>query len=409
MTQTLERNVLEALLSPEGIQNPYPIYDRLRETAPVFWNPAMQIWMLTRYHDIMTALNDSRFSSDWTSTFRFLRPLDEEEQPIFERLLEFFSLWMQASDAPKHQSIRAPIQKAFTPKMMLKLQTQVNEVVANCLAKVRAKGYMEVYADLALPLPSVVICQMLGVPEEYNDQFVTLSHSISSFIGIGIPAPGQLAQIENDVEMIRRMLKPVIDEKRKNPANDLISTLVQSENIGEGLTAEEIVSNAVFLLFAGHDTTTNLICNGTLALLQNPDQLAKLKAQPELIRNALEELLRYDASTQWIPRVLKEDVAIGGKLLQKGQYVGMWLGAANYDPAVFENPHKLDITRTARNLSFGYGPHYCLGVALARMEGQAAISSLIQLPDLELAGEAVRNPNFTIRGLRSLPVKFKVS
>jgi pimeloyl-[acyl-carrier protein] synthase len=413
MTQVIERtNFFETLLSPQGIADPYPLYAQMRRDEPVYWNEAMQLWMLFRYSDISAALQDKRLSSNWPSTYRFARELTQEEEPFFKNVIHnFFELWMQASDAPRHTRIRGLVQKAFTPKMLQRLQLQVKQITTQLLDAVAERGHMDVMTELAQPLPATIIAEMLGVPHSYREQFSHATQLTVAFIGNSNPAPGQLEETDRAIRGVYDFLQPLIEERRHNPGQDLISDLLQGEQSGEDiLTPLELMSNSLLLLIAGHETTTNLIGNGLLALLQNPEQMQKLRNEPTLIKSAVEEFLRYNSPVQWVPRQATVDMVIGNQLIEKGQGVWVCLGSANHDPDYFSDPERLNVTRQeGRHLTFGYGIHHCLGAALARMEGQIVFSELLsRFENIRYTGGALEwNANFTIRSLKSLPISFQ--
>ncbi len=300
------------------------------------------------------------------------------------------------------------------------MRSHIQAIVDQLLDDVEKAGRMDVIPDLAYPLPAMVIAEMLGVPPEDRDRFKKWTDDLAAFLG-GIRNMGEIIEdAQRSVLEMTDYLQGIIRECRQNPSDDLISALVAAEEQGDVFSEEELYSMFVLLQIGGHETTTNLIGNGLLALLQNPDQLQKLRDNPSLIESAVEELLRYHSPIQTLGRFAMEDLEIGGQRIAKGQYVVNYVGAANRDPAQFPDPDHLDISRQEnRHLAFAFGPHFCLGAALARMEGQLAIGTILRrLPQIQLeppfsADSRLEDfpwrDNPVFHGLESLPVVFKAN
>ena len=399
----------------EIIANPYPSYHQLRTEDPVHWNEQVGAWTLTRYSDVVEALRDRRMSADRISAYS--RRIPEAMQEKMAPIMRIFSNTMLLSDPPNHTRLRSLANKAFTPRVVENIRSHIQDIVNQSLDGVESAGRMDIISDLAYPLPVRMICEMLGVAPEDRDQFKKWTDDLAVFLGDVRRAAEhvEVAQL-SALDMID-YLRGIIRECRQNPRDDLISALVAAEEQGDVFSEEELYSMFVLLQIGGHETTTNLIGNGLLALLQNPDQLQKLKDNPTLMGTAIEELLRYHSPIQMTARIAMEDLEIGGQQISQGQFISTYLAAANRDPAQFADPDRLDITRQEnRHLAFALGPHFCLGAALARMEGQIAINTvLVRLPHLQLEpplSPATRledlswpdNPVF--HGLESLPVVF---
>lgn len=394
------------LLSPEIFANPYPIYRQLRSFDPVHWEPSFNSWIITSYADVLSVLRDPRFGAERSPSIEQLTEWGiPETYPLFQMLHRM----MLMQDPPNHTRLRGLVNKAFTPRVVEGMRSRIQQLVDELLDKVEPAGRMDVIRDLAVPLPTVVIAIMLGVPHEDRDQLKKWSSDFAVFIGaFSIPAD-ELMRIQQSMAEFMEYFRGKIAEARKNPKDDLLSAMAHAEEQGDMLSEDELLANCVLLLAAGHETTTNLIGNGTLALLRNPDQKEKLQADPSLIVSAVEELLRYDSPVQLTGRVTKEEVELGGKRIGKGQEALVIMGAANRDPERFPDPDRLDITRQDnRHLSFGQGPHFCLGAPLARLEGQIAISTLLRrMPNLRLETEELRwQQTQALHGLKALPVIF---
>ena len=374
-------------------QNPYPLYQYLLATAPVQWNDLLQAWTLVRYSDVVSSLTDVRFSADRTK---------------FGDMPEGYQIAksMLVSDPPDHTRLRALVQKAFTPRMIESLRPRILAVVGELLDRIAAKeGPIDLIAELAYPLPVVVIAELLGVPAEDRVKFQEWSGVMAASLD-PLVAPELMERVPVARDALHAYLRGIIAERRREPRADLISALVAVEERGEVLSEPELVVMCTLLLIAGHETTVNLIGNGMLALLRNPDELTRLRADTTLVQSAVEELLRYDSPVQMTGRIALEPVEIGGHTVEAGQWILPLLGAANHDPGQFAEPSRLDITRNPNaHVAFGRGIHFCLGAPLARLEGQIAIGSLVRrFPNLTLAGEPKRRNQITLRGLETLPV-----
>jgi cytochrome P450 len=317
---------------------------------------------------------------------------------------------MLFKDPPDHTRLRGLVSKAFTPKMVERLRVRVQAIVDERLDEVEARsdGRMDVVTDLAYPLPVVIICELLGVPPEDHATFSAWSSELAASIDPDpLLSPDQRARIQEAGNAFLEYFTDLIERRRRSLRDDLLSALIEAEEGGDRLTEEELLGTALFLLIAGHETTVNLIGNGTLALLQHRDQLDRLRDDPSLDRHAVEELLRFDSPVQLTQRITLDEYRLGDVTIPKGQNLVPLLGAANRDPAEFDDPDRLDLGRenANRHVAFGGGHHFCLGAALARLEGAAAIGTLVRrFPAIELAGEPVRRTTFTLRGLEHLPV-----
>src|SRR5713101_1814151 len=372
-------------------EDPYPLYRYLHAAAPVQWSDVLDAWTLARYADVVESLTDPRFSAD--------RTVDSDEGYTIAKS-------MLVSDPPDHTRLRALVQKAFTPRMIEQLRPRIGSIVRELIDRIATRGGpFDIIADLAYPLPVVVIAELLGVPPEDRETFRDWSAALAASLDPLVSA--ELAQRATQArDALHTYLRGIIAERRRAPRADLISALVAVEERGEILSEPELVVMCTLLLIAGHETTVNLIGNGMLALIQHPDQFAQLRASPGLIGPAVEELLRFDSPVQLTGRIASEPIEIGGQHIEAGQWILPLLGAANRDPHQFAEPDQLDLTRNPNpHVGFGRGIHFCLGAPLARLEGQMAVAALVQrFPKLELAGTPVRRDQITLRGLKSLPV-----
>ena len=318
---------------------------------------------------------------------------------------------MLNADPPKHTRLRTLVSKAFTPAAVERLAPVVQQIVDEAVDAALAHGRMDIMHDLAYPLPVTVIAHMLGVPREDRDQFRKWSNEIVGTAGnvMANLTPEHYRQALKSTRELTDYFRKVVAQRRVQPRDDLLTAMAKAEEQGDRLTEDELYANAVLLLNAGHETTTNLIGNGTWALLKFPDQRVRLREDPSLAPTAVEELLRYDSPVQFTSRILKEDMTVGGKTLKAGQPALLLLGAANRDPAQFPDPDQLDVGRQDnKHVAFGLGPHFCLGAPLARLEGRIVLQTLLRrLPGLRLDGpEPVYRDNFNLRGLKVLPVTF---
>jgi cytochrome P450 len=394
-------------LNPEFIRNPYPHYERMRSTDPVHLTP-LGVYVASRHAEVSLVVRDKRFGKDYVErTIRRYGPKIMDE-PVFRSM----SHWMLQQDPPDHTRLRGLVVKAFTARRVEDMRPRIQQIVDATLDRIIPQGKMDLIEDFAFRLPVTIICDMLGIPEEHREVFYTNSRDGGRLLDPVPLTPDEIKQGNAGNAMAAMYFQQMFELRRKTPGDDLITQLVQAEEDGHKLSNEELTANIILLFGAGHETTVNLIGNGLLALHRNPDQLALLKARPELITNAIEEFLRYDSSVQLTGRVALEDIEdLGGKRIPKGESVLCLLGAANHDPAVYpDHPERLDITRpNVRPLSFGGGIHFCLGAQLARIEAEVAISTLLRrIPDLRL-DDAVNpewRPTFVLRGLKRLPASW---
>ncbi|MFZ5731613.1 MAG: cytochrome P450 [Pseudomonadota bacterium] len=394
-------------LAPEYIRDPYPFYERLRTTDPMHVSEH-GMFIASRHAEASLVLRDKRFGKDYADrTMRRYGPQILQE-PAFRSM----GHWMLQADPPDHTRLRGLVVKAFTARRVEDMRPRIQQIVDETLDRIAPRGHMDLIEDFAFRLPITIICDMLGIPAEHRELFYAGARNGGRLLDPVPMSPEEIKTANANTLAGEMYFKQLFDLRRREPADDLITQLVQAEEDGSKLSNEELTANIILLFGAGHETTVNLIGNGLLALHRNPDQLALLKANPSLIGNAIEEFLRYDSSVQSTGRVTLEDIDdLGGKRIPKGETVLCLLGSANRDPAVYpDRPDKLDITRpNVKPLSFGGGIHFCLGAQLARIEAEVAIATLLRrLPDLRLddAENPKWRPTFVLRGLVELPASW---
>lgn len=394
-------------LAPDFIRDPYPHYDRLRTMDPIHVTPFGQ-FVASRHADVSLVMRDKRFGKDFVERSKRRYSDKIMDEPVFRSM----SHWMLQADPPDHTRLRGLVVKAFTARRVEDMRPRIQEIVDQAIDAVIERGHMDLIEDFAFRLPVTIICEMLGIPEDHREVFYKSSRDGGRLLD-PVPLTSEEIKKGNEGNLMAQMyFQQLFELRRKNPADDLTTQLVQAEEDGNKLTNEELTANIILLFGAGHETTVNLIGNGLLALHRNPDQLALLKARPELMEGAIEEFLRYDSSVQMTGRVALEEIEdLGGKRIPKGETVLCLLGSANRDPAVYpDRPDRLDVTRAnVKPLSFGGGIHFCLGAQLARIEAEIAIATLLRrLPDLRI--DDVENPEwrptFVLRGLKRLPASW---
>lgn len=395
------------------IQNPYPVYAYLREYEPVRFNPMFQTYMLCRYEDVNMAFSDHRrFSSDiWSGVAETLGFAGEDEaSKNLGKIIPFLQYNLQGMDPPGHTRQRTLMTKTFTPRMIESFRPTVQKLVDELIDQRLDEGSMDLVADFAYPLPSNVILDLLSIPRSGRPYIKASSEAINEFIATLIfNGPAVWPRLAGVFDDMTAYLKSLIAERRAHPGADLLTKMVQAEEHGDMLSEDEIVISTNFLLFAGHETTANLIAVGMYHLMQNPDQLAQLRADPSKTPAAVEELLRYVSPVHTLGRRTVEEVTLHGVTIPPESGIYLLVGAANRDAEKFPDPEKLDINRPpARTLGFGYGIHFCVGAALARLESQVAFETLLRrLPGIHMTGETpLFRPNYSLRGLVALPVEF---
>ena len=400
----------EDLFAPEVIADPYAYFGHLRETDPVHWNPRAEMWIVTRYEDLVWLVRHHElFSSAVIKTDQRPPhpPIDAEDGPLFEQVRAFRSDQLVEHDRPAHLSMRSAVHEYFTPQAMEGWRPFVRAAVAELLDEAEPQGRMDVLEALAAPLPVRVITQMMGVPEEDREH---LRHLADRLLYINRGEPNRMKLLMEGIEGMIAYVSPKVDERSASPSDDFISVLAAAEKEGV-FTRHQVLVNTALLLFAGHETTMNLICNGTLALIRHPDQWERLRADPAgAARSATEECLRYDPPVKSTQRIAAQDVERHGKTIRKGDRIRWIMAAANRDPRAFQDPDRFDIGRKPNpHVSFGAGIHYCLGASLARIEGQEVFRALAErFGTLRLETEELEYaPSIQFRSLTSLPVAWR--
>ncbi|HDR4479330.1 cytochrome P450 [Bacillus cereus] len=395
------------LASAQFKEDAYEIYKESRKKQPILFVNQVEIgkeWLITRYEDALPLLKDNRLKKDWTNVFS----QDIKNMYLSVDNSDHLTTHMLNSDPPNHSRLRSLVQKAFTPKMIAQLDGRIERIADDLISDIERKGTLNLVDDYSFPLPIIVISEMLGIPKEDQAKFRIWSHAV-----IASPeTPEEIKETEKQLSEFITYLQYLVDIKRKEPKEDLVSALILAESEGHKLSARELYSMIMLLIVAGHETTVNLITNTVLALLENPNQLQLLKDNPKLIDSAIEEGLRYYSPVEvTTARWAAEPFQIHDRTIEKGDMVVIALASANRDETVFENPEVFDITReNNRHIAFGHGSHFCLGAPLARLEAKIAITTLFnRMPELKIKGnreEIKWQGNYLMRSLEELPLTF---
>jgi cytochrome P450 len=404
---------IDNLLRPEFLADPCPVFKQLQTNDAVHWNPQLNAWMVSRYDDVRALLQDTRLSAASPFGYIFKRPLTEEEQVAVSIIRPYVEQSLLNMDPPGQSRQRAILGAAFTPRRLAQMRERVQQFVNELVDEMQTHGKVELMNEFAFPLLFKIIFALLGIPAEAHTEAKKLFNEASSLIikvnSTPYPKSEHLLRFATNLLETEDLIRPFVEERRRQPQNDVISLMVEAEQRGE-LSEKEIFVLCSQLVFAAHETTASAICTGMLSLLQNPDQLELVKTKPEILAIAIEELMRYSVPGQMRPRIAREDIEIRDTKIQKGQRIFAMLAAANFDEEHFACPHALNVERPKKDqiMTFGHGIHYCLGGALARMELQVIFPTLFQrLPGLRLASPDVRwRPNFLLRGLIELPLEF---
>jgi len=377
----------DVLLTPGYVENPYPTYDLLRSEFPVYWCRKWNGWLITRYDDAQAILKDHQGFSNRGRYTQFLAPLSVEQRSRLSYLQNHYERGgLVQSDPPAHSRLRQLIGSAFIPRIVNEMEGLVQEIVAELIGEFAGDAEVELIRQLAFPLPAIVIAGMLGVPREERNQFKHWSSAIQRFLGSGTVNFELALAAQEAWRSMNDYFEALFAERLHRPQNDLVSSLAAARVEGQQLTREEVIRTCGAILIAGHETTTNLISNGLWLLLRHPDQLMQLRADASLYGPAIEEFLRIESPFQSLPRTVMADIELHGHLLRRGQLVQVMIGAANRDPLRFPDPNTLDIHRSDnKHLAFGYGVHFCLGAALARLEAPIALRALLdRFPRMQL-------------------------
>lgn len=399
------------LFAPSALANSYPLFKRMRSVDPVHYSESFGYWILTRYKDVKAALQDERLSVDRTALY--INQLGSLDVNLIQNFLQMVSKMMVEKDPPDHTQLRKFANQGFTTRAVESWRSIIQNTTDQLLDNVQNHGCMNVVSDLSIPLPTLVLTQIFGVPETDRANFIEWAMDIGKFFG----SPGgenieELAlHADKAAAQFSALIKQLIAERRRQPGTDMISLLIVAYE-EQGLNLEELPSQCINILNAGLLTTTDLISNAVNALLNHPDQLQKLQQNPTLINSAVEEIIRFDTAVPFFFRIAKLDLTIGGKDIPKGSLIALGLGAANHDPEKFDSPDVFDITRSPNeHLGFGSGIHFCLGAVLARMELTICLTTLLRrLPNLRFDPDKqaipTKHSTLILKGFDSLPVKF---
>jgi cytochrome P450 len=393
-----------ALFSPDTIRDRYPVYaEGLRHQGLVTIEGRPGLWAAFRYADCVTLLRDPRLAARPAEFV--LTTFEPEQQAQLSDLVRLLNQWVLFMNEPQHPPLRKLLNKGFTPSTIESWRLEIENVVERLLTPLRRGSTIELMAEVAYPLPVHVITAMLGLPPDINQRLLQWSDSIAVCLGNPLRTFEQALEAQRAMISLTEYFRDIVAERRRRPESDFISVLIGITEDGAVLTEEQLWAQCVALLFAGHETTRNLIGNGLLTLLTHPNQLAEVRVEGELSRLALEELLRYESPVQTTGRLVTEDLTHANVTMSKGEAIVFVLGAANRDPVRFEDPSSLNLHRPHNlHLSFGHGAHFCIGNQLARMEAQIALSRLLtQFPHMKLIDAVPQwSPNLAFRSLRTL-------
>jgi cytochrome P450 len=398
----------EILFSDEILQDPYPVYARMHAEGPLHFldvGGKWAVWSIFSHAECASIAKDPRLSAKRAQQQILLLPIDRQAE--FSELARMLGLWLIFMDPPEHTRLRKLLNKGFSPAAIEGLRPRVEDIVNRMLEPLQQGSEAELMQEFANPMPVRIILEMLGIPQDLHRQFADWSRAIALFRGSPDRTVDLARAAQDALIQLTDFFRMAVAERRRNKGNDLISLLIDIEEDGEALTEEELYAQCIALLFAGHETTRNLIGNGMYTLLGHPEETAELRENPEMIRSAVEELLRYESPVQFTARVLKEDIEVCGQRIPKRWSILCMLGAANRDPKQFKEPDQLNLKRlNNQHLAFSAGPHFCIGSQLARLEGQIAIQNLVQrFPKMKLTGPRPEwAPTFGFRGLKSLSV-----
>jgi cytochrome P450 len=397
---------VRSLLSPDGLRDPYAVYDRFRDAQAAGADIGR---VVVSFDEVASALTDRALSADRVAGI--LRPLDGEvlaQCPLVERTLRGIVAFR---DPPDHQRVRGLLAKAFSPRMVAEQRDVIARMTDQLIDGVVNRGEADIHAELTFPLPAMVVGSMLGVPAADLDRFKAWALDVVFIVGSGSPSEELVRRSQEHFEEMREYMRALVSRRRVEPGDDLLSAMIAASDDDDRLSADEIFANATFLMTAGHETATNMLSNGLVALLQHPDQLAILVDDPDTIERAVDEMLRYLSPVQMTPRYAVDDGEVCGRSLRSGEALLLFLGAANRDPARFPDPGRFDVRReSSRHVAFGFGAHYCLGAPLAKQEMAIVLARVLhRLPDLALAAEEIEwQPTIDFRGPTSLPVTWRV-
>ena len=391
---------------PAVLADPFPLYARLRDEDPAHWSPRLKAWVLTRYEDVKRVCLDSTMSSDRLRPF--FATLPPPEAGKIAELARYLTLWMVFRDPPEHTRLRRLAAKVFNVRSINALRPNIESLTAWLLDRLAQRKEFDFIGDFAMPLPALVIMDMLGAPREELARLKRLSDEMALFIGSARDAPEKYERAGAATREMADLFRELITARRAAPQRDLLSELVALDDGGDRLSDDELVATCILLLFAGHETTTHHLANGLRALLRFPAELDKLRANPALAPAAVEELLRYDGPIGAQVRIVQQAQTLHGKALNPGERVFLLMNAANRDPRAYADPERLDLARNGvAHLTFGYGAHICLGFPLARLEGQVALPAVLaRWRRLELASETIEwMDSMVLRGMKAMPVR----
>ncbi len=399
--------------APETIRDPYPALARLRATKPTCWSPVSKAWYVTRYDDVRDGFRDGRLSADRIRPFCDARK-DGPDGDALSLLGEHIGLWAVFNDPPRHTYLRRLMNRGFTSRAVEHQRDAIGDVVRGLIADWEDGAEIDFHREFAYPLPATVIALLLGVPLEDVDHLKRWSDALAQFVLTSKVNPEKYRVAADALKEMNAYFTDFLKARRKNPGDLVTDRLINAVDEDKNLSPDELVASCVLMLFAGHETTTQLIANGLLALIENPDQMAALRghnAASPVTLNAVEEMLRYDGPSLTSPRLALKDIELRGETISAGERVWLWNAAANRDPDIFADPEKFDITRdnADQHVQFGYGIHFCLGAPLARLEAQIAFPILLDA----FAGFELVKPfqdwtdSYVTRGMLDMPLRVR--
>ena len=375
---------------PAVMADPFPLYARLRAEDPIHWSAAMKSWVITRYSDVQSLLVGDALSVN--RLVSFYQGLPGQQAETLSEIVHYLNRWVAFRDPPEHTRMRRVMRHAFTTPAVEAMRPGIEEIVDHLIGRLqeRAPGPVDLIRDFALLVPAFVIMDMLGVPREKLDEVKGWSDDMATFISGSRNVPDKYERAARGCQAMAAYFKDLIEERAANPRPGFLTDLIEARDEGDKLSDDELIATCILVLFAGHETTTNLIGDAMLALMAHPDQMARLRDDPGLIDGAIEEVMRWDGPTNGLVRVAARDIEIAGKTIREGQRVFLMINAANRDAAVFDDPDRFDIGRVPnRHMTFGQGIHLCIGARLAREEGRIAVAALVRaFPGIALVPDA---------------------